>query len=76
MALNHGSFLFRYYIKGPKTGIYDLFIENLPGLPDNIRSRREGGYWLGIAGIRRWPFSLLDFLGPYPRIKKILTKVS
>ena len=66
----------RYYIKGPKTGVYDLFTENLPGLPDNIRRRKEGGYWLGLAGIRKWPFSLLDFLGPYPTIKKMITKVN
>jgi len=67
--------IIRYFIKGEKTGIYDLFVENLPGLPDNIRRRKEGGYWLGLAGIRKWPFSLLDFLGPYPTIRKIITKV-
>ena len=50
-------------------------MENLPGLPDNIRRRKEGGYWLGVAGIRKWPFSFLDFLGPYPTLRKIITKV-
>ena len=69
-------FLPRYYIKGDKIGIYDIFADNLPGLPDNIRASSDGGYWVGIAAIRKWPFNLLHFLGPYPSIRKIITKVS
>ncbi|KAI7738366.1 hypothetical protein M8C21_008429, partial [Ambrosia artemisiifolia] len=39
----------RYYIKGEKEGSVDVFIDRLPGMPDNIRYDGEGNYWIGIA---------------------------
>ena len=30
----------------------ELFAENLPGLPDNIRQSKSGGYWVGTAVVR------------------------
>jgi sugar lactone lactonase YvrE len=26
----------RYWLTGPKAGTHDMFIDNLPGLPDNL----------------------------------------
>lgn len=38
----------KYYIQGPKTGSVDVFVENLPGLPDNIRYDGQGLYWVAL----------------------------
>lgn len=55
----------------------DLFVENLPGFPDNIRPSSSGGYWLSMATIRPNPgFSVLDFLSERPYIKRMIFKVS
>lgn len=34
------SRILRYYIDGPKRGQVEVFIDALPGLPDNIRPSR------------------------------------
>ncbi|KAM0022150.1 putative strictosidine synthase [Helianthus debilis subsp. tardiflorus] len=41
----------RYYIHGEKEGSTDVFIDRLPGMPDNIRYDGEGHYWIGIAAV-------------------------
>lgn len=38
----------KYYIEGEKKGSVDTFIENLPGVPDNIRYDGEGQYWIAF----------------------------
>ena len=65
----------RYYLKGELVGQWDYFAANLPGYPDNIRARETGGYWVGMAAIRRHPFSLVDALSSYPQVRAILTKI-
>ncbi|WP_326640569.1 SMP-30/gluconolactonase/LRE family protein [Streptosporangium sp. NBC_01755] len=42
----------RFYIAGPKAGRLEPFIENLPGIPDNINRASDGGYWVAFAGMR------------------------
>nr|GMC59816.1 protein STRICTOSIDINE SYNTHASE-LIKE 6-like [Ipomoea batatas] len=39
----------RFYIKGEKKGFVDVFIENLPGMPDNIRYDGEGLFWIALS---------------------------
>ncbi|KAG8054530.1 hypothetical protein GUJ93_ZPchr0001g33041 [Zizania palustris] len=39
--------VFRYWIKGPKAGVYELFAD-LPGYPDNVRRDAKGGYWVAL----------------------------
>jgi sugar lactone lactonase YvrE len=34
--------VFRYYLKGPKAGHYELFAD----LPDNVRRDGQNGYWV------------------------------
>ena len=65
----------RYWLTGHNAGTWDFFAINLPGYPDNIRRRESGGYWVGMAAIRRHPFSLVDYLAPYPQIRAAITKV-
>jgi len=53
-----------------------MFVENMPGLPDNIRLSSSGGYWVAMPVVRPNPgFSLLDFLSEKPWIKRMIFKV-
>lgn len=68
---------FRFYVSGLMKGGADVFVENLPGFPDNIRASSSGGYWVSMAAIRANPgFSMLDFLSERPFLKKVIFKVN
>lgn len=59
----------RYWLEGPKRGTWDIFIDNLPGFPDNISSNGKGTFWLALANPRN---SQADALAPYPLIRRTL----
>lgn len=42
----------RYWLKGEKTGTSDIFIDNLPGFPDNISFNGRDRFWLALYGVR------------------------
>lgn len=64
-------------MSGLMKGGADVFVENLPGFPDNIRASSSGGYWVSMAAIRANPgFSMLDFLSERPYLKKVIFKVN
>lgn len=65
--------MFRYYIKGEHEGKSEVFAQNLPGYPDNIRLSSHGGYWVGLAWKRT---QVTDLLGKYPRARNFLVKVN
>jgi sugar lactone lactonase YvrE len=63
----------RYWRSGPKKGAADIFIENLPGFPDNITLSREREiYWLALFAPRN---RLVDASMPYPWLRKILDRL-
>ena len=67
----------RYHLKGPKAGTMDVFADNLPGLPDNVRKSSSGGYWVGIAIVRRpGQFNMFDYVASRPWIRSFVTKVT
>ncbi|XP_078168086.1 protein STRICTOSIDINE SYNTHASE-LIKE 10-like [Carex rostrata] len=41
----------KYWIRGPKTGKFELFV-NLPGYPDNITRDPRGGYWVAMNQLK------------------------
>jgi len=45
MAVYHVS---RYWLTGPQKGQVDVFVDNLPGIPDNITSNGQDTYWLAL----------------------------
>lgn len=66
----------RVYVSGLMKGGADMFVENMPGFPDNIRPSSSGGYWVAAATIRANPgFSMLDFLSDKPFIKRMIFKM-
>ena len=70
---------FRFNIKGPRAGYTDVFIDNLPGYPDNIKINAKGNFYVGMASVRfegASPIgSFLDIVGPYPAVKRFIAKV-
>lgn len=66
----------RVYVSGLMKGGADMFVENMPGFPDNIRPSSSGGYWVAAATVRANPgFSMLDFLAEKPFIKRMIFKL-
>lgn len=61
----------RYWLKGDKAGSHDLFIDNLPGLPDNLSFNGAGRFWVALYAPRN---SLLDGTAPYPLVRKMLVR--
>lgn len=62
----------RYWLKGPKAGTADIFMDNLPGFPDNITSNRKGTFWLALFTIRN---DRMDDIHPSPLLKKIVSRL-
>jgi sugar lactone lactonase YvrE len=63
----------RYWLKGPKAGNHEIFIDNLPGFPDNISSNRnKGTFWLALFTVRN---DTMDKLHPYPFLKAQMSKL-
>jgi sugar lactone lactonase YvrE len=58
--------ILRYWLKGEKQGQTDIFIDNLPGLPNGIARRKDGSFWLGFTTRRD---DLLDKIQPKPGMK-------
>ena len=50
--------VFRYWLGGPKKGLLEVLIDDLPGLADNINRASDGTYWLALVGIRSPAFDL------------------
>lgn len=62
----------RYWLKGPKAGQSDLFIENLPGFPDGISQGENGLYWLAIVSPRQ---QALDDISNSVFLKNVVAKM-
>ncbi|KAJ6829171.1 protein STRICTOSIDINE SYNTHASE-LIKE 6-like [Iris pallida] len=62
----------RYHIDGDKKGTVEKFIDNLPGLPDNIRYDGDGHYWIGLSDGRNFAF---DMIVKYPLLRKMLVVI-
>lgn len=65
----------RHWIAGDSglIGKTEVFLDNLPGLPDNIRLTSTGNYWIAFAGVRHQEKpSMLDRLRNWPRLRAIL----
>ena len=56
----------RVYVRGPRTGVVEVFIDNLPGFPDGISTGADGVYWLALYAPRN---ALLDSAGPTPWLR-------
>lgn len=64
--------IWRYWLKGGKAGTKELFIENLPGFPDNISANAAGNFWVALFSVRN---DLMDIIHDYPFLKSQLGKL-
>ncbi|SLM29799.1 conserved exported hypothetical protein [Desulfamplus magnetovallimortis] len=62
----------RYWLKGIDKGNKEIFIDNLPGFPDNISSNRNGRFWVALFTIRN---PIADALHPFPFLKDQMSKL-
>lgn len=62
----------RYWLTGPKEGTSEIFLDNLPGFPDNISSTGDGRFWLALFTVRN---PIMDSLHPSPFLKKVLSRL-
>ncbi|OWF53760.1 adipocyte plasma membrane-associated protein-like [Mizuhopecten yessoensis] len=68
--------ILKYQLTGPGSGEVSVFIDNLPGLPDNIRPSSSGGYWIGMSAVRQGgKFNLIDYASQRPWIRTLITKL-
>jgi len=64
--------ILRYWLSGPKAGTSEVFIDNLPGFPDNISSNRKGTFWLALFTVRN---DIMDKLHPFAFLKAQMSKL-
>ncbi|MDR6917238.1 sugar lactone lactonase YvrE [Pseudomonas sp. 3296] len=61
----------RFWLTGPKAGTHDLFIDNLPGLPDNLSFNGRDRFWVALYSPRN---ALLDRTAPHPFVRKMIVR--
>jgi len=61
----------RLWLKTKRAGEEETFLENLPGLPDNIRCTSRGICWVALFAPR---IPALDALAPYPFLRKLMLR--
>jgi hypothetical protein len=62
----------RLWLAGVRKGEREVLLDNLPGFPGDISLAPDGTYWLSLFTPRK---ALLDRLGPYPFVRKILSRL-
>ncbi len=62
----------RYWLDGPRKGELETFIDNLPGMPDNITYNGRDRFWLALYTPRN---SFLDLTLPHPFLRKVVWRV-
>ena len=68
-AETSGYRLQRIWLRGPRHGVREIFVENLPGFPDNLSTGDSGLIWVALPNARN---RVLDILLPRPPILRKL----
>lgn len=59
----------KLWLKGEKAGQAEIFVDNLPGSPDNIRLAPDGSFWVALIQLRSpW----LDLINRWTLTKRVL----
>ncbi|MCH2228734.1 MAG: SMP-30/gluconolactonase/LRE family protein [Crocinitomicaceae bacterium] len=61
--------IIKYWLKGPKKGETEIFMDNLPGFPNGISIREDGSFWLVFSTRRN---DALDKIHPKKGMKKLV----
>ena len=62
----------KYWLKGEKAGTSEVFIENLPGFPDNVSSNKEGIFWVALFNPRH---NFIEMSSNKPFLRKIVLRL-
>lgn len=62
----------RLWLTGEEAGTSEVFIDNLPGFPDNLSFNGRDGYWLALFAPRD---ALLDRVLPLPWVRRIILRL-
>lgn len=62
----------RYWLKGNKKGTREVFIDNLPGFPDNITANDKGEFYVALFTVRN---DRMDKMHPSPFLKSMTSKL-
>ena len=62
----------RYWLRGPKQGTADVFVDNMPAYLDNITNAADGGFWLAGVAART---DDLDALVSQPFMRKVIWRL-
>jgi sugar lactone lactonase YvrE len=75
-VLVHETYRYRIkklWLKGERSGQSEIFMENLPGFPDNITRAPDGNFWVALFTVRKAIMD--DLFHPHPTLKKLLAKL-
>ncbi|KAK9874105.1 hypothetical protein WA026_002459 [Henosepilachna vigintioctopunctata] len=65
----------RIYLKGPKKSVNEIFIDHLPGMPDNIQTDGSSGFIVGIVqDVHSKNPSIAQVFSQFPNIRKFLVR--
>ncbi len=65
--------VWRYWLDGPRKGTSEIFLDHLPGFPDNLaRDPATGRFWIALFTVRN---PAMAFLHPRPHLKDQLAKL-
>ncbi|CAL1675404.1 unnamed protein product [Lasius platythorax] len=68
--------IIKYHLKGPKAGQKEIFIDGLPGAPDNLQSDGQGGFIVTTIISANSEHPQLSFiLAPHPYLRKMLVRL-
>lgn len=67
VAETGGYRLQRIWLSGQRSGQQEIFVENLPGLPDNVSTGSDGLIWVALPSPRSRTLDLLLPLPPFLR---------
>ena len=59
--------ILRYWLKGPRAGQSEVFVEGLPGVPDNLMYDGHGTFWVALFGPRTSAMTRIRSLAPFWR---------
>lgn len=63
------ALIHRLWLNGNNAGQQDVFLTNLPGMPDNITFNGTDTFWIPLINLRE---PLIDGLAQYPFIRKLI----
>lgn len=69
------SRLLKYHIKGPKKGQHEIFVDGLPGQPDNITPDAEGLWVALVASVDSGIPSIYSSLTNFPRLRMFILRM-